>query len=82
MEKLVGLLAATVLIPLVAAVGALILMVLGAAAGWLGGLVFPDVFINLSEMLFGKQVPAWQIGAMFGFIGGFFRSFGTRRKSR
>lgn len=82
MEKLIGLLAAVVLVPLVAAVGAVILMLLGAAAGWLGGWVFPEVFANLSDMLFGKQVPAWQIGAMFGFIGGFFRSFGNRRNKK
>ena len=79
MQKLIGLLVAAVLVPLVAALGALVLMVLGAAAGWLAGLVFPQVFANLSDMLFGKPVPAWQIGAMFGFIGGFFRSFGNRK---
>ena len=82
MEKLLGLVAAVILVPLVAAIGALILMLLGAAAGWLGGLVFPEVFANLSDMLFGKPVPAWQIGAMFGFIGGFFRSFGNRRTKK
>ncbi|RJY09338.1 hypothetical protein [Aurantiacibacter aquimixticola] len=70
------------MVPLLAALLALVLMVMGAAAGWLAGLVFPQVFANLSDMLFGKEVPAWQIGAMFGFIGGFFRSFGKGRKGR
>ncbi|NNC58647.1 MAG: hypothetical protein HKO05_01495 [Erythrobacter sp.] len=82
MQKLIGLLVAVVLVPLVAALGALVLMVLGAAAGWLAGLVFPQVFANLSDMAFGKAVPAWQIGAMLGFVGGFFRSFGNRRSNK
>ena len=80
MQKFLGFLVAILLAPLVAAVGALVLMVMGAAAGWLAGLVFPDVFDNMSDMLFGEAVPAWQIGAMFGFIGGFFRSFGKGRR--
>ena len=78
MQKFFAFVVGALLVPLVAALSALVLMVLGAAAGWLGGLVFPQVFENMSQMLFGKAVPAWQIGAMFGFIGGFFRHIGGR----
>lgn len=82
MQKPLAIIVGLLLVPLAAALSALVLMVLGAAAGWLGGLVFPQVFANMSQMLFGDAVPAWQIGAMFGFIGGFFRSIGSGRKAR
>ncbi|MEN3971614.1 hypothetical protein WJS89_02920 [Sphingomicrobium sp. XHP0235] len=72
--------AAVALLPVVAAVGALIAMVLGAAAGWIGGLIFPQVFDRLSTLLFGEVAPAWQIGAMFGFIAGFLRASAPRRR--
>ena len=55
------------------AIGALIAMVFGAAAGWAGGLIFPEVFVNFSALLWEEPVPAWQIGAMLGFIAGFLR---------
>ena len=68
------------LMPIIAAVGALIAMVMGAAAGWIGGLIFPQVFERMATMLFGEAAPAWQIGAMFGFIAGFLRASAPKRR--
>ena len=73
-------LAGVALLPIIAAIGALIAMVLGAAAGWLGGLIFPQVFERLSTLLFGEAAPAWQIGAMFGFVAGFLRASLPKRR--
>ncbi|WP_435418855.1 hypothetical protein WAB17_04675 [Parerythrobacter aurantius] len=60
--------------PVVSAVYPLLTLLFGAVAGLIGGLIFPQVFDNLSQLVFGKAVPAWQIGAMLGFVGGFLRA--------
>jgi len=60
--------------PVVVAAIALLSLLFGAVAGWIGGLIFPQVFANLSDLVFGKEVPAWQIGAMLGFVAAFLRS--------
>ncbi|KLE31326.1 hypothetical protein AAW01_06830 [Aurantiacibacter gangjinensis] len=66
--------------PLVIAVMAILAMIMGAGAGWIAGLIFPQVFENLSDLVFTEEVPAWQIGAMLGFIATFLRvSFPRRR---
>ncbi len=79
-NKLVGLIALTVVGPFVFAVAAVIALLLGAAAGWAGGLIFPEVFANLAELVFDKPVPAWQIGAMLGFVAGFLRVSVPKRR--
>ena len=50
-----------------------VVMTMGAIAGWVAGFVFPQVFDTLAMAIFDKAVPAWQIGAMLGFVGGFLR---------
>ena len=55
------------------ALSAVVLMTMGAIAGWVAGFVFPQVFDTLAMAIFDKAVPAWQIGAMLGFVGGFLR---------
>lgn len=47
--------------------------VMGALAGWIVGLVFPETLGLLAKMLNVDAAP-WQLGAILGFIGGFFRS--------
>ena len=72
-RKIKGFFALVLLGPVLIAIGALVAMVLGAAAGWAGGLIFPAVFANMSALLWEDPVPAWQIGAMLGFLAGFLR---------
>ena len=55
------------------ALSAVVLMAMGAIAGWLAGVIFPQVFDALATAIFDRAVPAWQIGAMLGFVGGFLR---------
>ena len=63
-----------VLGPVLFAIVALLAMLFGAAAGWLGGLIFPQVFDRLTSLVFGDPIPAWQFGAMLGFVAGFLRA--------
>ena len=60
--------------PILFALGGIIAMLFGAAAGWLGGMIFPQVFDRLTLLIFGEAIPAWQLGAMLGFVGGFLRA--------
>jgi hypothetical protein len=45
---------------------------LGALAGWLVGLVFDGSLVLLAQAL-GIQAAPYQLGAMLGFVAGFFR---------
>ena len=60
--------------PVVIAAVAVLALVFGAAAGWIGGVIFPNVFERLAKLVFGEAVPAWQLGAMLGFVAGFLRA--------
>lgn len=63
-----GLLAALFLIPLLG-------IAAGAFTGWVVGFVFPGtVGILASIMTGGATMPAWQVGAILGFVGGFFKT--------
>lgn len=53
---------------------ALVATVVGAFTGWIVGLMFPGTLSLLSEAMLDKTIPAWQLGAMLGFVGSFFRS--------
>lgn len=55
-------------------------IIIGAFAGWVVGLFFPDTLALLAQMLHIEAAP-WQLGAIFGFIGGFFRSSISTSKS-
>jgi hypothetical protein len=58
----------------------LIGIIVGAFAGWVVGLFFPDTLGLISQMLHIEAAP-WQLGAIFGFIGGFFRGTVNTSKS-
>ena len=74
--RLAGALLGALALPVLIAIAAVVTLVLGAAAGWAGGWIFPQVFERLSKLVFDEVIPAWQIGAMLGFVAGFLR-FGT-----
>lgn len=54
--------------------------VIGAFAGWVVGLVFTDTMITLAKMLGQPGMEAWQLGAILGFVGSFFRSSSSSSK--
>ena len=45
---------------------------MGGVAGWTVGLVFVDIMAELKSAL-GLDVTNFELGAMLGFVGGFFR---------
>jgi hypothetical protein len=55
-------------------IGVLLGTMFGALAGWVVGLVFDQTLARVAMMLGVPGTPAWQLGAMLGFLGGFFRS--------
>lgn len=50
----------------------------GAFGGWAVGLFYPNTLHLLGHRL-GLDVPPWQLGAMFGFVGGFFKATSTSK---
>ncbi len=59
-------------------IGALFLTIIlgtlmGGVAGWTIGLVFTDTIAALKQAL-GLAVTDFELGAMLGFVGGFFRA--------
>ncbi len=44
----------------------------GGVAGWTVGLVFVDTMVEIKQWL-GVSVTNFELGAMLGFVGGFFR---------
>ena len=60
--------------PILVAILSVMAMLFGAAAGWLAGLIFPQVFERLTTLIFGEGIPAWQLGAMLGFLATFLRA--------
>ena len=57
--------------------GVLLSALIGAFAGWVLGFVFPSTMALASTML-GIEAAPWQLGVIFGFIGGFFRSHNNK----
>lgn len=55
-------------------VGILAGTLLGALAGWIVGWFFYDELALLAKAINMAGVEPWRIGAIFGFVGGFFRS--------
>ena len=77
--KIIGGLA---LIAALAFIACIISTVMGAAVGWVVGLVFHDTIFDFLRRI-GIDVTGmsmWQIGASLGFIGSFFRSNQTVKK--
>ena len=69
----------------VAVIGGIFLMIIlgtlmGGIAGWTVGVVFTDTMASLKEIL-GVTVSDFQFGAMFGFVGGFFRGSSSSSSS-
>ena len=53
----------------------LIGITVGAFAGWIVGLAFPGTVGLVGSAISGGAVmPAWQVGAVLGFVGGFFKA--------
>lgn len=54
--------------------GPLVGILLGAFAGWVVGLFFPGTLSLIGAAITASTVvPAWQVGAILGFVGGFFK---------
>lgn len=47
--------------------------VIGGILGWVVGLVFPFVIVSLNTVL-GLSLSGFQMGAVLGFVGAFFRN--------
>ncbi|MFA9200312.1 MAG: hypothetical protein ACEQR8_03865 [Cypionkella sp.] len=77
-----GIAALAVATPVLIALASVIALVCGAIAGWAGGWLFPEVFANLSDLVFGRAVPAWQIGAMLGFVSAFLHAAASSSSSK
>jgi membrane protein YqaA with SNARE-associated domain len=54
-------------------VGVLLATVLGGVVGWIVGLFFPEIIASLNSIM-GLSLSNFEMGAMLGFVGGFFRS--------
>ena len=58
--------------------GLLIFIILGTlaggVAGWIVGLVFGDTILGIASQLGIHDVTMFQLGAFFGFIGGFLKT--------
>lgn len=62
-------------------VGITVGITVGAFAGWVVGQFFPGtVGLVGSAISGGAALPAWQVGAILGFVGGFFKARVTVRK--
>lgn len=48
--------------------------VFGSFSGFMLGLVFDETMITLAAIIGQPDMPAWQIGAILGIVGGFFRT--------
>jgi hypothetical protein len=53
----------------------------GAFAGWIAGLFYGHTLHLLAHRL-GLDVEPWQLGAMLGFVGGFFKTTTTCSSSK
>lgn len=70
-QILAGLLLAALLIFIAPLVGVCI----GAFVGWVVGSFFPGTVGLVGSAISGGAVmPAWQVGAVLGFVGGFFKT--------
>ena len=48
--------------------------VFGAMGGWFVGLLFDETLVLVADMFGISGTPAWQLGAILGFVGGFLRT--------
>jgi uncharacterized membrane protein len=73
MDALLSALLAALAVAALVFVGAVASALAGAFVGWLVGLIFDDTMRLLSQAM-GISAAPYQLGAMFGFVGAFFRS--------
>jgi len=52
--------------------------VIGGVVGWVVGLVFPFVPQTINHVV-GTELTAFEVGAILGFVGAFFRNNSTQR---
>jgi len=71
---ILAMLASTVGVGFVLFLGAVMGTVFGALSGWVVGFIFYDTLYQLTQHLGLGDTPPWQLGAMLGFVGGFFRT--------
>lgn len=65
---LIGIIIALLLLPLVG-------LAVGAFIGFIAGLVFPGTVGLVGTLITsGVVIPAWQVGAILGFVGAFFKT--------
>lgn len=64
---IVSVILAIILAPLVG-------ITVGAFAGFIVGLVFPGTIAIVGTAIAGHVIPAWQVGAILGLVGGFFKA--------
>ena len=55
-------------------------VVWGATCGWVVGGVFPRTTETFIAMFFEGKVEPWQVGAMLGFVGSFFRAYVPKKQ--
>ena len=68
-------------IPVVVMFSAVIGTLFGALGGWIVGLFYTNT-IHTVLLAFGfNTVQVWQLGAFFGFVGGYFRAVTMEKKS-
>jgi ABC-type microcin C transport system permease subunit YejE len=70
-----------VIVTVIAAVFLPMLMpIIGAFAGAVVGFFFDETSRSFLDALGMKDLEMWQLGAMLGFVGGFFKSYTTVSK--
>jgi len=79
MESLLKALGAILVFAALIFLAPLIGIACGAFGGWVVGHFYPDTLSLISAKLFGEPIPAWQLGAALGFVGGFFKASQTNK---
>ncbi len=80
MDKTVKIVGAAFLVGVLLFLAPLFGIGFGAFAGWIAGLFYPNTLHLLGQRI-GLPVEPWQLGAMLGFVGGFFKSSLAQKSS-
>lgn len=73
MQNLIAGLIALIVFAIAIFIAPLIGICVGAFIGWVAGLVFPGTIGLVGSAITGLAIPGWQVGAILGFVGGFFK---------
>jgi hypothetical protein len=71
-------LSAAVMIAAILFVAVLLGTLIGGIVGWIVGLVFPFVIVTLNTLT-GLTLTAFEMGAVLGFVGSFFKTSVTKK---